>query len=247
MNPSLIFTEMRANVGGWLVFNDYDGRGDFLHVFLVYLESPQDPGSGRAYPQRDRSGHSGSARGLNAVFCERTGGPYIPAFFSENFFHRFRPLLISAGRIPSLSPFHGFMHDPENLSAEDREEDIFVRPKRTWKRKFQDAFRGLRQSVHQQSSYKVHFLFLFLVVIAGFLLRLDTVRWSLIVICICMVLAGEMLNTSIETLSKAVTRKFDEHIAKALNIASGAILVLSIGAAIVGLIVFLESFMNCLS
>ncbi len=117
----------------------------------------------------------------------------------------------------------------------------FVRSPRTWKQKFSDAFQGLRQSVHQQSSYKVHFLFAGLVVFAGLFVRLDSVRWSLVILCIIIVLAGEMLNTSIETLAKAITEQYDENIAKSLNIASGAILVLSIGAAAVGSIVFLEA------
>ncbi|MCL2305744.1 MAG: diacylglycerol kinase family protein [Planctomycetaceae bacterium] len=120
----------------------------------------------------------------------------------------------------------------------------FVRSPRTWKRKFQDAFQGLYQSVQQQSSYKVHFFFAFLVVFTGFLLNLDPVRWSLLVFCIIIVLAGEMLNTSIETLARAITEEYDENIARALNIASGAILVLSLGAATIGFVVFIEAFLR---
>ena len=120
----------------------------------------------------------------------------------------------------------------------------FVHTSRTWKRKFHDAFRGLYQSVQQQSSYKVHFLFAFLVVLTGFLLNLDTVRWSLLILCIVVVLAGEMLNTSIETLAKAITGVYNENIAKALDISSGAILVLSFGAAVVGFVIFIEGFLR---
>ena len=120
----------------------------------------------------------------------------------------------------------------------------FVRTPRTWKRKFQDAFQGLRQSIQQQSSYRVHFTFAFLVVFAGLLLNLDSVRWSLLILCIVVVLAGEMLNTSIETLAKAITEEYNEQVARALNIASGAILVLSLGAAAIGIVVFIEAFLQ---
>ena len=130
--------------------------------------------------------------------------------------------------------------DESNLSQPMK----FVRSPRTWKRKFQDAFHGLRQSVQQQSSYKVHFLFAFLVIATGFWLSLDFIRWSLLVLCIIVVLAGEMLNTSIETLAKAITDQYNDNIAIALNIASGAILVLSFGAAIIGLAVFTEAFLQ---
>jgi len=120
----------------------------------------------------------------------------------------------------------------------------FVRTPRTWKRKFQDAFQGLRQAIQQQSSYQVHFLFAFLVIFTGFLLNLDSVRWSLLILCIVVVLGGEMLNTSIETLARAVTEEYNESIAKSLNIASGAILVLSLGAATIGFIIFIEAFLR---
>jgi len=128
--------------------------------------------------------------------------------------------------------------DEANLSRPVK----FVHTPRTWKRKFQDAFQGLRQSVQQQSSYKVHFLCTFLVIAIGVLLNLDTIRWSLLILCIIIVLAGEMLNTSIETLARAITDQYNENIARSLNIASGAILVLSLGAAAIGGIVFIEAF-----
>lgn len=132
--------------------------------------------------------------------------------------------------------------EPESADPTQRDAgEKFVRPQRTWKRKFQDAFQGLRQSVQEQSSYRVHFIFTFLVIIAGAVMRFDTTRWSILVLCIVVVLAGEMLNTSIETLSRAVTENYNEHIGKSLNIASGAILVLSIGAAIVGTVLFVEA------
>ena len=80
-------------------------------------------------------------------------------------------------------------------------------------------------------------------VAVGFFLGLDTVRWSLLILCIIVVLAGEMLNTSIETLAKAITDQYNDNIARSLNIASGAILILSIGAAAIGFVIFIEAFL----
>lgn len=135
-------------------------------------------------------------------------------------------------------------YDLVNETPETQKDGTFVPSKRSWKRKFSDAFQGLRQSVQHQSSYQVHFIFALAVCVAAFMLDLDIVRWSVLIICIVMVLAGEMINTSIEELAKAVTDKYDLHIARALNIASGAILVLSIGAACVGTLVFTEAILQ---
>lgn len=119
----------------------------------------------------------------------------------------------------------------------------FRRKQRTWAAKFQDAFLGLGQSLHQQSSFKVHFFMALLVLLLGWHLdRFDTVRWSILLLCITIVIGGEMLNTSIETLAKAVTSEYDPLVARSLNIASGAVLLFSAGAAVVGSILFLEAF-----
>lgn len=121
----------------------------------------------------------------------------------------------------------------------------FQRPRRTWRTKFADAFLGMGQSLYQQNSFQVHFLAAVAVLLLGWYLgRFDTVRWCLLVLCIVMVVGGEMLNTSIETLARAITSEYDPLIGRALNIASGAILVLSFGAAVVGVILFWEAVLT---
>jgi len=113
--------------------------------------------------------------------------------------------------------------------------------KRTWARKFRDAFLGLRQSIHRQSSYRVHFTAAVIVIAAGWLLGMDHVRWSLLVLCITIVLSAEMFNTALETLAKAITSDYNEHLGRALNIASAAVLTAAIGATIVGSLLFIEA------
>lgn len=121
----------------------------------------------------------------------------------------------------------------------------FSRGKRTWRRKFSDAFSGLRESFRRQSSYHAHFAATVLVVLsAWFLGNFDAVRWSLLVLCIVVVLGAEMFNTSIEALARAVTTSYNPHIGRALNIASGAVLTLAGGAAVVGILLFSESILR---
>ena len=123
----------------------------------------------------------------------------------------------------------------------------FSRGKRPWRQKWADAFRGLRWAVHEQSSFIVHFFAAAAVITSAWLLgTFDTVRWSLLVLCIVMVIGGEMLNTSIETLAKAITSSHDPLIGRALDIASGAVLTVAFGAAVVGTVLFLESLAICL-
>lgn len=126
-----------------------------------------------------------------------------------------------------------------------RRERGFQRKERTWRAKFSDALTGIRQGMSQQISFRAHFLIAFLVLLVGWYLgQFDTIRWCLVALCITLVLGGEMLNSSIETLAKSVTSEYDPLVGRSLNIASGAVFVLALGAAVVGSILFIEALVR---
>ncbi|MDR1924000.1 MAG: diacylglycerol kinase family protein [Planctomycetaceae bacterium] len=121
----------------------------------------------------------------------------------------------------------------------------FMHRKRTWTNKFRDAFVGLISSFRGQSSYNAHFgaaviVILFALVLGNF----DVIRWSILILCVVAVIVTEMLNTSIETLAKGITDKYDPKIGLALDIAGGAVLFVSIGTAVIGIIIFTESILR---
>ncbi len=133
------------------------------------------------------------------------------------------------------------------MTDEPTEKTTFIHKKRTWRRKFGDAFRGISQSVHQQSSYHVHFFFALAVPIIGILLRLHLLEWCFVILLIAVVIAAEMFNTAIETLSRVITDQYDERIKHALDIASGAVLVTCIFAAVLGAVIFVTALMRLLT
>ena len=57
---------------------------------------------------------------------------------------------------------------------------------------------------------------------------------GLLLLSIGMVFVAELLNTSIEFIASAVTSNYDPRIEAALDVASGAVLVASLVAVIVG-------------
>jgi len=130
------------------------------------------------------------------------------------------------------------------MMEEPPENRTFIHQKRTWRRKFADAFRGIYESVRRQSSYRVHFCFAILVPIVAALLQLHLLEWCVVILLIAVVIAAEMFNTAIETLSRVITDQFDERIGHALDIASGAVLVISICAAILGTVIFATAFLR---
>ena len=69
--------------------------------------------------------------------------------------------------------------------------------------------------------------------------RDSRIEWCLLALCVAIVLTAEIFNSALEQLAKAITREHDAHIRAALDMASGAVLLASVGAAIVGTVVLL--------
>lgn len=111
-------------------------------------------------------------------------------------------------------------------------------PLQRWSIKFRHAIRGIRVGVHKQSSFPVHLVAAALVTIAAVLLRVNTAEWCLLLLCIVVVLGAELFNSALERLAQAISQDYDEAIRDALDIASGAVLLVAVGAALVGTIIF---------
>ena len=111
-------------------------------------------------------------------------------------------------------------------------------PSRTWNRKFADAFRGVGLAM-RESSFKVHLLMAAAVIICGVVFKVDRIEWCILLVCIGIVMAAEAFNSAIESLSKAVDRNHNPDIGRALDQASGAVLICSLAAAAAGATIFI--------
>jgi diacylglycerol kinase len=109
---------------------------------------------------------------------------------------------------------------------------------RPWLRKFRDAFHGVREGVRGQSSFFIHFFLTAAVIVAAVILRVVLIEWCILLVCVTLVLMAEMFNSALESMAKAITGETDPHLGNSLDIGSGAVLAASIGAAIVGSIIF---------
>ncbi len=118
--------------------------------------------------------------------------------------------------------------------------------RRSWPQKFADAFRGVWLGGCGQSSFRVHLAAAVLVVIAGVVLRVSTVEWCLLTLCITGVLVTEMINSALERLAPAVDPEENPHVGAALDIGAAAVLLSALGASVVGAIVFLPKIVALL-
>ncbi len=111
--------------------------------------------------------------------------------------------------------------------------------RRTWPARFRDAFRGWKFGVRGQASFAVHFFVATLVVLTAFLLGCAVWEWCVLIGCIGGVLTTELFNSSIEMLFRELPEDIRDRAWPALDIAAGAVLMVSLTAGILGLIILL--------
>lgn len=112
------------------------------------------------------------------------------------------------------------------------------RPRRPWRSKFADAFRGLKFGIRGHSSFAVHFFFTAIVLMAAGILRCSALEWCLLLAAIGLVLTAELFNSAVETLFRELDETTRDRAWPCLDIAAAAVLLASIVAAIIGLLVF---------
>jgi diacylglycerol kinase (ATP) len=104
--------------------------------------------------------------------------------------------------------------------------------------KFSAAFRGLWYGIVGQSSFAVHFAVAITVILVAALFRVQETEWCILILSITVVMTAELFNSALEWLAPAITEEYNRYIETALNVASAAVLVASIGSAVIGVIDF---------
>ena len=106
-------------------------------------------------------------------------------------------------------------------------------------RSFRYAFNGILELFKNENNAKFHLLATVIVLLLGFYLKLSAIEWTIILTQIGIVLAMEAANSSIEKLCDFVSSEHQKIIGKVKDLAAAAVLIVSIFAAIVGIIIFL--------
>lgn len=132
---------------------------------------------------------------------------------------------------------------PPPLSSDWSEPPPARRPKRCWRAKFREAFRGVKKGIRGHSSFAVHFFLAALSLAGAIVLEIDKIEWCLIIFCIGGVFTAELFNSAIETMFKGLDEAGRAKYYACLDIAAGAVLIASATAFIVGSIIFVHRFM----
>ena len=111
---------------------------------------------------------------------------------------------------------------------------------------FKYAIEGIWTSFKTERNMKIHIFIMILVIIAGIILNINKSEWIICIILFAIVIGSELFNTSIETIVDMVMPEKNEKAKIAKDVSAGAVLVVAIGAAIIGLVIFVPRILNIL-
>lgn len=100
------------------------------------------------------------------------------------------------------------------------------------------AVRGIWLAFRFENNMIFHFAAAFAVVMINFKLDITRVEWMITLMLIGLAWMAEMFNTSIEKLADSVTKDHHPLIQQTKDLASGAVLVICLIAAVCGIVIY---------
>lgn len=104
---------------------------------------------------------------------------------------------------------------------------------------FRYAFSGLKFLWNSEHNFRIHVVLTTCAILMGIAFRISLVEWIAIAFAVGLVMMTEALNTSIELIADLASPDYDERIKKIKDISAAAVLIVSLIAAIVGLLIFI--------
>ena len=109
------------------------------------------------------------------------------------------------------------------------------------------AGRGIKIVFGSEPNMKIHIFVAMLVILCGFVFKINITEWILCLLCIGLVFSAEMLNTAIENVVDLASPEHHELAGKAKDIAAGAVLICAIISVVIGLLIFVPKAWNMMS
>lgn len=104
---------------------------------------------------------------------------------------------------------------------------------------FRHAIAGIKSALFTERNVRFHFLMIIIVSVSGIIFKITKFEWLFVVLAIALVLQAEIMNTSIEKLLDYLRPEIHPTAKIVKDLAAGAVFCASIGALIVGVVVFL--------
>ena len=105
-------------------------------------------------------------------------------------------------------------------------------------RSFRYAFSGIGYMLRSQHNAWVHLAITVAVCLAGWWFGISAADWRWLIVAIVLVWVAETMNTAFEYVCDVVSPEFHVSVARAKDIAAGAVLICAGGAALIGISTF---------
>ena len=128
-------------------------------------------------------------------------------------------------------PTEPSQHETEPKAAPGRAATLLI--------SFRYGFEGIRYLLWTQRNAKIHSAIALIAVALGAVLRIERSEWLTLLLMIILVLAAEGFNTAIEAAVDLASPGYHPLAKIAKDVAAGAVLLVAIGAVLVGVIIFL--------
>ncbi len=107
----------------------------------------------------------------------------------------------------------------------------------SWVESLNCAIEGILWAVKSERHLRYHFVAAIAVLLLALFFRVTALEFFLLVLAAVLVIFAELMNTAVEALVDLVTSEYHELAKRAKDVAAGAVLVTSVGAATLGYLV----------
>ena len=106
------------------------------------------------------------------------------------------------------------------------------------------AFQGIFNTIRTERNIKIHCAAAILVTIFGIWLQISKTEWMICFILFGLILALELVNTAVEATVDLFTEELKPLAKKAKDAAAGAVLIVAIFAAVIGILIFIPKLLD---
>lgn len=106
------------------------------------------------------------------------------------------------------------------------------------------AFQGIFNTIRTEGNIKIHCAAAILVTIFGIWLQISKTEWMICFILFGLILALELVNTAVEATVDLFTEERKPLAKKAKDAAAGAVLIVAIFAAVIGILIFIPKLLD---
>lgn len=112
---------------------------------------------------------------------------------------------------------------------------------------FKYAIEGIAYFFRNEHNGKIQGICAIAAIALGCIVHLSTNEWLLIIFCIALVLAMEMLNTAIEKMADFIEPRHNAKIKIIKDVAAGAVLIPAVASLLIGTFIFLPKIISLLN